>query len=254
MQRSRVTLGLAACLYLGLSAVAPAADMVVKAPPVVLFSWAGWYGGVNTGYSWGSSRATTDSTPLAATYTQSVTHRGWEASVEGGYCWQQTPTTNLVGCLEVRYDFPRERSRPTSFDIPLTTITNQTNVDPLLIGPHLGVLTDSNHTLLYVAGGLAVGEVGGSAIATGTGGTSTANPSSKWSAGWFAGVGAEHMIDRHWSVKFEYDYVSLASNGVTGLYTGANYATFTGSGATATLGGHAYDNIMTIGINYHVGM
>jgi opacity protein-like surface antigen len=253
MRRSSITFLIAGGLLLGLSATAPAADMALKAPPPPpLFDWTGWYGGVNTGYSWGSSRATTNAVPLAATFTESVSHHGWEASVEGGYCWQRPATT--VICIEARYDFPREHSGQTSINIPLTTINNQTQVDPFLIGPHLGYLTDSNHTMWYLAGGLAVGEVGGNATATGVGGTSTASPSNKWTAGWFAGAGIERMIDQHWSVKVEYDYVSFASSsGACAPYMGANYATFTGSGSTACLGGRAYDNIMTVGINYHLG-
>jgi outer membrane immunogenic protein len=254
MRRSGITFLTAASLSLGLSAAAPAADMILKAPPPApLFDWTGWYGGVNTGYSWGRSRATTtaDTSLLGDTFTQLVRHDGWEASVEGGYCWQHPAT--MVTCIEVRYDFPRERSRTNSLDIPLTTIYNQTQVDPLLIGPHFGYLTDSNHTMWYLAGGLAVGEVGGNSTATGVGGTSTANPSTKWTAGWFVGAGIERMIDQHWSAKVEYDYVRFGSNGTCAPYFGTNYATFTGLGATSCLGGSAYDNVISVGINYHLG-
>jgi len=247
---------MAAGLSLGLSAAASAADMALKVPPpvVVLFDWTGWYGGVNAGYSWGQSRATTYSGVIGATYTQQVTHDGWEASIEGGYCWQNPAT--FVACIEARYDFPREHSGQTPLTgIPTTTVYNQTNDDPLLIGPHFGFLTDSNHMMWYVAGGLALGEVGGNSTATGLGpiGTSTANPGSKWTAGWFLGAGIERMIDQHWSWKVEYDYVSFAGNGACAPYVGTNYATFTGSGSTSCLGGNAYDNVMTVGINYHFG-
>ena len=42
------------------AAPALAADMATKAPPAysarsVAYSWTGWYGGVNAGYSWGHS-------------------------------------------------------------------------------------------------------------------------------------------------------------------------------------------------------
>ena len=129
-----------------------------------------FYGGVNTGYSWGHSRATTDSTALGVTDTEWVAHHGWEASVEGGYCWQSSTSTAMVACIEARYDFPREHSgQTTTTTLPLTTLTNSTNVDPFLIGPHLGFLTDSNHMMWYAAGGLAIGEVGGSSTGVGVG-------------------------------------------------------------------------------------
>jgi outer membrane immunogenic protein len=255
MRRSAISILVAGGLSLGLSVAASAADMALKAPPPPppLFDWSGWYGGVNGGYSWGRSRATTTtSTSLfGAQYSETVGHQGGEASVEGGYCWQNRST--FVACFEARYDFPRERSGSSNVGIPLTTITNTTHVDPLLIGPHIGLLTDSNHMMWYLAGGLAAGEVGGNSVATGVGGTSTANAGSKWEAGYFLGAGIERMIDQHWSWKVEYDYVRLASNtGSCAPYYGTNYATFTGLGAPMScLGGNAYDNVLTFGINYH---
>ena len=246
-------LAVAALLVAAPLNLAGAAEMPLKAPAVVLFDWTGFYAGADAGYSWGSSRATTtaDSSLLGAVYTQGVTHKGWEASVEGGYCWQ-SPVA-MAACFEVRYDFPRERSGTTSIDIPLTTVYNQTRIDPLLIGPQLGFLTDLNRTMWYVAGGLAVGEVGGSSTAIGTGGTSVADPANKWITGWYVGAGIEHMIDRHWGLKVEYDYVRLASSGACAPYVGSNYATFTGLGASSCLGANAFDNVTTVGIDYHFG-
>jgi len=254
MRCSGIAFLIAAGLSLGLSAEALAADMLLKAPPPApLFDWTGWYGGVNVGYSWGRSQSSSSSVALDETDTQSITHQGWEASVEGGFCYQYSGTV-FVGCIEARYDFPREHSgSTTSTALPLTNLTYQTQTDPFLIGPHLGFLTDSNHMMWYVAGGLAIGEVGGNVTATGVGGTSTANPGNSSTTGWFLGGGIERMIDQHWSWKVEYDYVRYSSNGATAAFTGTQYAFLTGSGSTATLGGHAYDNIMTFGINYHLG-
>jgi outer membrane immunogenic protein len=259
MRRAGITFLMATGLSLGLSATALAADMAVKAPPLpLLFDWTGWYGGVNTGYSWGRSRSTTDLNPATAVatlaYSGAVEHRGWEASIEGGYCFQQSPTTAFVTCLEARYDFPREHSSSTTTgSLTGTTIYTTSHVDPLLVGPHLGVLTNANHTMWYAAGGLAVGEVGGSSIGTGIAGTSTVNPASVWSAGWFLGAGVEQMLDQHWGLKLEYDYVRFASNGATGTYAGTNILlNYPGFPATATIGGHAYDNSVSVGINYHL--
>lgn len=264
MRRLLTTSCAAVSVCVGLSTAALAADMAIKAPPPVpLYDWTGWYVGVNTGYSWGHSRSTTttnDPGLAGVVVTQTVDHRGWEASVEGGYCWQR-PTTNYVACLEARYDFPREHSGSNTGDVPgsTTTIVNTTHYDPLLIGPHLGLLTDANHTMWYAAGGLAVGQVGGNASANdGVGGISAANPGSKWEAGWFVGVGVERMVDQHWSLKLEYDYVQLEGDGATASYVGTNPQTnftlrgVTPSAGTATIGGHGYDNVMTIGINYHL--
>jgi outer membrane immunogenic protein len=244
-----LVVGIAAAAFCGAPAIA--ADMPVKASP--LFDWTGWYVGVNGGYSWGRSRITINGgTSLPGEkFTESGRHDGGEGSGEGGYCWQ-TRDGVTVTCIELRYDFPRERGRTPINNIPLDTSDNPNHVDPFLIGPHFGFLTDLNHTMWYLAGGLAVGEVGGSSTVMGAGGTSTANPGSKWTAGGYIGVGIEHMIDQHWSWKVEYDYVRFASsNGACATYTGGNYAVF--GGGSACIGGNAYDNVVSAGINYHFG-
>jgi outer membrane immunogenic protein len=259
MRHWRGVSALAVGAYLGLSGMASAADLPFKAlpPPVPLFVWTGFYGGANVAYSWGSSLATSDVTLLAATYSDGVTHRGWEASVEGGYCYQQSPTTNFVACLEVRYDFPAERGSTTYIPIPGAPVTNTDHIDPLLIGPHLGFTTNANRTLWYAAGGLAIGQVSGNSVAIGPAGAGnpTANPPSAWATGWFVGAGMEQMLSNNWGLKVEYDYVHLNTGGITAQYTGGTPATtdfnYPGFPATATLASHPFDNVVTAGINYH---
>jgi opacity protein-like surface antigen len=271
MRRWSVVVALTVGPFLGVGGMASAADMPLKAlpPPVPLFVWTGFYGGANVSYSWGSSVATTNLNPtlladigatIPGSYSDGVYHRGWEASVEGGYCYQpgRDRNSNFVACLEVRYDFPAERSGQTTtatIPTPATTVTSTTHIDPLLIGPHLGFTTNANSTFWYAAGGLAVGQVGGSSVGTGLGGTSTANPASAWVTGWFAGAGAEQMLNGNWSLKVEYDYVHLDTGGVTAQYTGSNVLL---NGitpylypASATVASHPFDNVVTVGINYH---
>jgi outer membrane immunogenic protein len=258
MRQLRHVAAVAVGAILGFSGLASAADIPLKAlpPSAPLFLWTGWYGGANVGYSWGSSVATTDINPavLAATYSDGVPHRGWEASVEGGYCWQHDPRTPFVACLEARYDFPAERSPTTTTVTALTdtTVTTTTRIDPILIGPHLGFLTGANLTMWYVAGGLAIGQVGGSSVATGLAGTSTANPPTSWATGWFAGAGVEQMLTNNWGMKVEYDYVRLDTGGVSAPYTGSNIIlNYPGFPSTAIVGAHPFDNVVTAGINYH---
>jgi outer membrane immunogenic protein len=247
---------LAVGAFFAVSGAASAADIPLKAlPPPPLFIWTGVYGGANVGYSWGSSVATTDVAIYATTYSEGVPHHGWEASVEGGYCYQpgRDRDTNFVACLEVRYDFPAERGSTTLVSVPAATVTNTTHIDPLLIGPHLGFTTNANRTLWYGAGGVAIGQVGGNSIGTDAFGTSAANPASKWATGWFVGAGVEQMLGNNWGVKVEYDYVRLDTGGVTAPYAGSSL-TFNYDAAltsSATLASHPFDNVVTAGINYH---
>ena len=229
---------------------AVAAEMPVKAPPI-LFSWTGWYGGVNTGYSWGRVTQTI-ATPGATAYDNTTNIRGGFVSVEGGYCWQGYPSaTPVVGCFEVRYDFPAERgdsSTPTDPSTP-TTITNK--LDPFLIGPKLGFLTDANRMLWYGAGGLVVGK--GFNTTSVIGDTSTGS-ASKWRTGWFVGAGIERMINQHWSWKLEYDFEYFGSG--SGFSYTLSPCTIrggcVGTSPVVTVG-KAYDHVITAGINYHFG-
>ncbi len=105
-----------------------------------------------------------------------------------------------------------------------------------------------NRTMWYLAGGLAVGEVGGHSTSGADSGTGC-----KWTAGGFIGAGIEHMIDQHWSWKLEYDYVRFASkNGAQTLTVVTRGGTLP-LGSTISVGGSADDNIVTVGLNYHFG-
>ena len=69
----------------------------------------------------------------------------------------------------------------------------------------------------------------------------------------------ERMVDRNWSVKVEYDYVRLGGGGSSAYYVGTNPSTnalLRGVAiqppGSATIGGRAFDNVVSIGINYHL--
>jgi outer membrane immunogenic protein len=242
--------GFAATALFG--APAMAAEMPLKAAPL-LFDWTGWYVGGNGGYSWGSGRTTVTSGGTTATpFDASIRHRGWEGSGEGGYCVQMT---ERVVCFEVRYDGPREKGRiSTPVGVTDTLETQPKPPSTILIGPHFGVLTDMNHMLWFVSGGLAVGESGASTTIDGN----VLNTSDKWKAGWFLGAGVERMIDQHWSWKLEYDYVRIGGGGVSATYPAGTFAVL-GRGSlfldpvTVNSNKDAYDNKISFGINYHFG-
>ena len=113
----------------------------------------------------------------------------------------------------------------------------------------------TDRVLLYVTGGLAVGEVRSNSSVTTT--TTTAlsfgtppGPtsasalagSSTTQAGWTIGAGIEGAISGNWSAKLEYLYVDL----------GTVSNTFAGVGPYAPLAtsSHVTDNILRAGINY----
>lgn len=231
-------------------APAIAAELPLKAAPL-LFDWTGWYGGVNTGYSWGRSRTTitsgsaTNPTP----FDESIRHRGWEFSGEGGYCVQ---IRDRLVCFEVRYDGPREKGRITR-DVPPDIVeTNPKPPSTILIGPHLGLLTDMNHMAWYLAGGLALGQSGASTTIDGV----SLATSDKWKAGWYLGAGVERMIDQHWSWKLEYDFVRMGGGGVSATYPVGSFPQRISNfidPVTVNSNKSSYDNKISFGINYHFG-
>jgi outer membrane immunogenic protein len=121
----------------------------------------------------------------------------------------------------------------------------------------IGVLP-SDRVLLYVTGGLAVGEVKTTAGATTT--TTTAlsfgtppgptsvsalAASSSTRAGWTIGAGVEGAIGGNWTAKLEYLYVDLGT--VTNTFAG------TAPFAPLTTSAHVTDNILRAGVNYRFG-
>src|SRR5437763_1964465 len=79
-----------------------AADMAVKAPPpvptAVPYSWTGFYGGLNVGWSWGRARSDFDISGFATTVTasDSISPDGVIGGGQLGYNWQLAPNW-LIG-------------------------------------------------------------------------------------------------------------------------------------------------------------
>jgi outer membrane immunogenic protein len=236
-------------------APAIAAELPLKAAPL-LFDWTGWYGGVNTGYSWGRVRQrVSNDSATNIPYDSTTRVRGWEASGEGGYCWQRNGITAVpvVTCIEVRYDFPHERGHNDTPDPETPTrVTNE--IATFLIGPKLGFLTDGNRTFWYAAGGVAIDDAKNSAFVPGD---TAAGSKTKWRTGFFGGVGVEKMIDQHWSWKLEYDleYFGKGSgfNNTLSPCTNTQFRCGTVGATPVVSVGKAFDNIVSVGLNYHFG-
>jgi len=114
------------------------------------------------------------------------------------------------------------------------------------------------HALLYVTGGLAIGEVqSDTAVTFGTfpvlpvfNAASHIGSTSTTQTGWVAGVGGEYAIDTHWSLKAEYLYVDLGSVSYTspliapaGVLPGYSWSTSF----------RERDQVARIGVNYRWG-
>jgi len=253
---------------LAIGGVAQAADLpapAYKAPVVaapIPYNWTGFYIGGNGGYSWGNANDsdTFGAFPIA---TGSTNMNGWVAGGQLGYNWQ---VNNYVFGLEADAQGTGQRGTfgfGTGPVCPLFTIavlpcvTSALGVEEKLpwFGTFRGRLgfTPFDRGLLYVTGGLAVGQVDTNATLTATtaflGGPPLATATAAASAsttrvGWTVGAGFEWAVWDNWTAKVEYLYLDL----------GTVSDTFTGLGAaTLVTSSRITDNIARFGINYRFG-
>jgi outer membrane immunogenic protein len=269
----RLTIVLAALAFSG---PAFAADMAIKAPPPApapTCTWCGWYAGVNAGWvgSTGGNRINitgtdTDGGGLGAALAAGnipgsmyLGDHGFLGGGQFGYNWQ---TNNWVYGLEADFDWSGAKSSltvpdarflpPAGLQSPFT-INAARQLDWVSTFRGRIGFTPSAPLLLYVTGGLAVGEheVGiGVNDPAGIPPANLFNQTSKTSAGWTLGAGGEWMFAPRWSVKAEYLYVDLGnvSSTINYAYTTAGPVSQSSS-LTATV--HDRYNIVRGGINYH---
>jgi outer membrane immunogenic protein len=239
-----------------------AADMALKAPPPPppVWSWTGWYAGLNAGYSWGKS-ATNYTVAGLAPFSTSQRMNGGLGGGQIGYNWQVNPSW-LWG-LEA--DIQGTGQKGTALSnvvvpgapgvVPAATITTTGTLAQKLpwfgtVRARVGVLA-SPTWLFYVTGGLAYGQVNSTGIVTVSAAfppappfaTATATGSGNTTkAGWTVGGGVEGVISGNWTAKLEYLYMDFGTvnNTVTGLGV-----------PLVNTSSHITDNILRVGLNYH---
>jgi len=217
---------------------ATAADLpVYKAPPVAVWTWDGWYGGGNAGYSWGRWDSTSlfnDNFPVTPgsqntvlTDTADPNVKGWVAGVHAGRNWQ---FQSFVVGLEGDFSWSGEKASRDGSNVftavigngTVTLVQTELNTWKLdwfsTIRGRLGWAHDS--WLVYATGGAAVGRAkydhtsivtatvtGAQGSATATVTTAASESETKW--GYSAGGGIEKAFSANWIGRVEYLYVDL---------------------------------------------
>ena len=182
-------LSLAAALsVLALGTAAVAADLPRRATaaapyvaPVPVFTWTGFYAGVNAGYGWGSQKGTAD----AAYGSLSGAQVGGTA----GYNYQMG---QIVLGMEGDMDWSNAKNTNGAF------VSKQTSIGT--VRGRVGYAVD--RVLLFTTGGYAGGNVERT-----VGAASTSN----WHNGYALGGGMEYAVTNNVSAKAEYLYTDLAS-------------------------------------------
>jgi outer membrane immunogenic protein len=222
-----------------------AADMPLKAPvkaPPPVFTWTGFYLGGNIGGSFGQAGTSVLLPGLVATGTSSQRMNGVVGGVQEGYNWQ---FGSWLAGIEADFDATSQRA-----DTSLTGVTSSTVKLPWVgtIRGRFGI-TPSDHSLLYVTGGAAYGDIAFSATAT-AGTTIGTVSSNTWHTGWTIGGGFEYALDNNWSLRGEYLYIDLGSVTNTAITAGSPAVAPTIVATTST---SVTDNIVRFGVNYRFG-
>jgi outer membrane immunogenic protein len=241
------------------------------------FNWTGSYVGVNFGGSWG--RLSTDvalgGVPIGA---GSFDMNGWVAGVQGGHNWQRgiwvygleldaqltgqrgtaiagsrtpdIPAIPAIPCVPIDIENPD--------CIPGTGIPGVPGVPGVAgiasyeqkltwfatLRPRVGAAIMPT-LLLYVTGGLVIGEVKTNAAFAVPGTTAFASFSNT-RAGWTLGFGTEARLWPNWTVRIEYLYLDLGDT--TNSFS--SVAPFTG---LIVAHSHLTDNIVRAALNYQFG-
>jgi outer membrane immunogenic protein len=259
------------------AASAMAADMPLKARPVIVdpvYSWTGFYVGGNAGYSWGRSRSdsyyystttgTQIATPPGSVFYSPFNVNGAIAGGQVGYNWQiggsvwgleadaqwsgERGSTNF-SCVSAAGGvcFPGVAALPAG--VPGATVAMDQSLQWFgTVRGRVGALVTPK-VLLYGTVGLAYGDIKTSATFTGVSTAnavvSTTGSSSHTRVGWTAGAGVEGAFAPNWTAKAEYLYMDLGSFDSSNLSL-APLASAVGVNLRSSFS----DHIVRLGINY----
>jgi outer membrane immunogenic protein len=275
--RKIISAGIGMLALAGAMQPAAAADLAVKAPvykappPVVeIWSWSGFYIGLNGGYSWGRSRTdvsffnSATGVPLVlppgSVTSADLKLNGGVFGAQAGYNWQ---SGSFVAGVETDIQWSGQKGSANFFCAGAASCSPGTTAVPpglaastlsleqkllwfgTLRGRLGGLVTPD--VLFYVTGGLAYGEIKTAGTLTGFNangllvGATFSNNVTK--AGWTVGAGLEGRLGGNWTGKIEYLYMDLGT--VSG--TVINTPVLVG----ATYSSKITDNIFRVGVNYH---
>ncbi len=265
-----------AALLAGTAFATPAltADLPRKAPafvPPPVFSWTGFYVGVNAGYGFGND-SDVRTTGIGVANVNAVAdlarpprvrldRDGFVGGGQIGYNWQLAPSWVLGIEADIQYSDIRDTvNAQTTLAVAgpngtaAGTRNNLFTTQMEYFGTVRGRLGYSfDRSLIYATGGLAYGDVTNAATFTGVApgfATQFVGRRNRTDTGYTVGGGIEHAFAPGWSLKAEYLYYDLGDNTVPVL----NIA------GPAAAGGPGYNSrfqndghIVRMGLNYKLG-
>jgi outer membrane immunogenic protein len=206
--------------------------------PAPVFSWTGFYGGVDIGGSWGNANLWVPG--AVYTFSHNATNNG---VIGGGFVGYNYQVNNFVIGLQGEFDGTGTgNSRYTAAPLGILNYVYQSSFNQNWIASidgRLGYALD--RTLLYV--------VGGAAWSDNSAHLNNLTTGANWSqsntrSGYDFGGGVEYAFTNNWTGRIEYRYYNFGSN---------NYST-----PNAYLGSTFYrttltNNVVRVGLAYKFG-
>jgi outer membrane immunogenic protein len=207
----------AAAIFALFTGTASAADMAVKAPPVVApvpFSWTGFYIGVHGGGAWYDKDWDAPLTainiaggcPGCPRPISSNTASSWLAGGQVGFNYQ---TGIWVWGVEADASWTDLKGSGSNAFFAPGFLLNNSEIDSLgTIAGRVGIT--ANQALFYVKGGGAwAHDRFFTSFGAAPGVAFQAASDTRW--GWMVGVGVEYAFAPNWSVKAEYNHMDFGS-------------------------------------------
>ena len=202
-------LGVAAVLTAAFAGAASAADLPVKAPPLmaplpIAYNWTGFYVGADIGYGWGSTDHTfSNGSPAGNSDPNGV--------LGGGFVGYNYQVASWVFGLEGDIEGSGMSGSFSNVTMGSSTATAKLTLDASVRG-RIGFAWD--RALLYVTGGGALAHYdfrGGPAVATAKTPLCPQCGFSQDLTGWTVGAGMEYAFAPNLSARVEYRYTDYGS-------------------------------------------
>lgn len=235
MNRNRARL-LAAVSSLALISPAVAADMPVKARPVVVAapSWAGFYIGASLGGVWHEMEYADSS------FGPGPTANGRDTGIiGGGHIGYNVQAGHFVYGLEADISGASAKVTLRPFGLGAANEIDTSHLNWLAtFRARAGVTIGSGNTLIFGTGGLALGGVDNRRTFPPLAGVIPAEvgEGKATRVGWVAGGGVEHMLNRNWIVRAEALYVDLGDKNVDTPSNAGTYRTRFGNSEVVARG------------------
>jgi outer membrane immunogenic protein len=200
---------------LGISIVANAADMPLKAPPAPApvpppFSWTGFYIGGNVGAAW-SDRRVTDTR-----FGLDFMNQGNDVRfIGGGQVGANYQINNFVIGVEADFDFASNHDNDGG-GVLIAGNTFRAHANDTFITTVAGRIGYAfDHVLLYGKGGGGWISNNGLTVINTTTGAAFTTGNTNTDSGWLAGGGIEWAFAENWSARVEYDFLGLNDRTLT---------------------------------------